>query len=579
MEDRIEKGSCLLGLNDRFKGKLRIPGYISEISEDAFFGIGDAYIELLSMDQVKSLRPLIKARRAVLYISYPEKLLLPFTHIGGFMDVFKEDHKLDLAAYDARFSHIQDKDFKLYMAIARILYPAGLSEKARASYLALLKSRFKPAVSLLCQGIFTKYERLPKTVLDILNLKKPDRFLKKDLLALSVSYGEDNMISFLSHGSLPEEGIDLNKLHKRLHRILGHDRDYGRNRALHNLACDISVSYLIDLWYGPYSQSLAALRYPVYDSLKKEGLSMTASSIADYFIKNDNYYKSLKPSVFYADDHENLIKTEGYAFYEPPSDPYLKVIERHLRKSGQGAGEKRGSFFSDQSGSHEEILDIRKREGNDYQTFLQSFMVFKEDRLLDLDSYDPVYYTLGLTRYGDIPLIEPLEMKEVNRLEELVIVIDTSGSCEGKLVRFFLEETWSVFSEQENFFDHFHVRLLQCDCMVKQDVKLTSLSEVDDYMEHMIIRGGGSTDFRAAFHYISELRKKGELRRLKGILYFTDGLGTYPEAEPDCTAAFIFLGERYKDVEVPYWAKKLLIPLPEGKEWELEYTGGFKANI
>ena len=34
-----------------------------------------------------------------------------------------------------------------------------------------------------------------------------------------------------------------------------------------------------------------------------------------------------------------------------------------------------------------------------------------------------------MEQYGNLPLIEPLEYKEVNRLEELVIAIDTSGSC------------------------------------------------------------------------------------------------------------------------------------------------------
>lgn len=56
-----------------------------------------------------------------------------------------------------------------------------------------------------------------------------------------------------------------------------------------------------------------------------------------------------------------------------------------------------------------------------------------------------------MEHYGNLPLIEPLEYKEVNRLEELVIAIDTSGSCDGETVRRFLEETYSILSEKENF--------------------------------------------------------------------------------------------------------------------------------
>ena len=57
-----------------------------------------------------------------------------------------------------------------------------------------------------------------------------------------------------------------------------------------------------------------------------------------------------------------------------------------------------------------------------------------------------------MEHYGNIPLIEPLEYKEVNRLEELVIAIDTSGSCSGETVQRFLGETYGILSEKENFF-------------------------------------------------------------------------------------------------------------------------------
>ena len=57
-----------------------------------------------------------------------------------------------------------------------------------------------------------------------------------------------------------------------------------------------------------------------------------------------------------------------------------------------------------------------------------------------------------MEQYGNLPLIEPLEYKEVNRLEELVIAIDTSGSCSKELVRRFLGETYQILSTRENFF-------------------------------------------------------------------------------------------------------------------------------
>ena len=54
---------------------------------------------------------------------------------------------------------------------------------------------------------------------------------------------------------------------------------------------------------------------------------------------------------------------------------------------------------------------------------------------MDPDSFDYVFYSYGLSLYGNMPLIEPQEVKEVYRIQEFVIVIDVSMSCSGELVR------------------------------------------------------------------------------------------------------------------------------------------------
>lgn len=59
-------------------------------------------------------------------------------------------------------------------------------------------------------------------------------------------------------------------------------------------------------------------------------------------------------------------------------------------------------------------------------------------------------------------------------MEDFVIVIDTSMSCSGQLVRRFLEETGSILSEQEHFFRTIHLHVIQCDDQVRQDAVLKS---------------------------------------------------------------------------------------------------------
>ena len=93
--------------------------------------------------------------------------------------------------------------------------------------------------------------------------------------------------------------------------------------------------------------------------------------------------------------------------------------------------------------------------------------------------------------YGNMPLIEPQETKEVKKIEEFAIVVDTSMSCSGELVRKFLEETYDVLSENESFFRKVHIRILQCDEKVREDVRITKQKDWKEYMEHLKFYGGG----------------------------------------------------------------------------------------
>ena len=47
---------------------------------------------------------------------------------------------------------------------------------------------------------------------------------------------------------------------------------------------------------------------------------------------------------------------------------------------------------------------------------------------LNPDEFDYNFYTYGFALYENMPLIEPLEYREVKRIREFVIAIDTSGS-------------------------------------------------------------------------------------------------------------------------------------------------------
>ena len=158
-----------------------------------------------------------------------------------------------------------------------------------------------------------------------------------------------------------------------------------------------------------------------------------------------------------------------------------------------------------------------------------------------------------------MPLIEPLETREVRKVEEFAVVVDTSMSCSGELVRRFLEETYNVLAENESFFQKVNVHVIQYDEKVHTDVRITSREELKEYMEHFQLYGEGGTDFRPAFEYVDSLIEKGEYVNLKGLIYFTDGYGIYPAKMPRYRTAFVFMEEDYRDADVPPWAVRLVV--------------------
>lgn len=195
----------------------------------------------------------------------------------------------------------------------------------------------------------------------------------------------------------------------------------------------------------------------------------------------------------------------------------------------------------------------------DYRGILMGLSSYRENSRLNMDEFQYSWYSYGLQLYGDMPLIEPLEYSEERKIADLVIVIDTSGSCEKELVRIFLEETRGILEQERLFFRSFCLHLIQCDNQIQRDDCVHNKEEFEKYLEHLEIRGGGGTDFRPAFARIEELRQQGELRDLQGILYFTDGCGWYPKREPDYQVWFVMLNGHFDAIDMPDWVHRLVL--------------------
>ena len=204
-------------------------------------------------------------------------------------------------------------------------------------------------------------------------------------------------------------------------------------------------------------------------------------------------------------------------------------------------------------------LTIFNRERQDYSAFLKRFVTgFREVMRVNSDEFDYNYYLYGLKTYGNLPLIEPLEYKERKVISSLAIVIDTSGSVDRALLEKFLHKTYDCIRSEESFSKHFDVHLIQCDNEVRSDVVVRSAQEMDEYLRTLTIRGRGGTDFRPAIGYIESLCSEGQLKNLKGILYFTDGEGVFPAKKPKFEVAFVYVGEEAFQANVPSLALKVV---------------------
>ena len=227
-------------------------------------------------------------------------------------------------------------------------------------------------------------------------------------------------------------------------------------------------------------------------------------------------------------------------------------IEVNLDTFSREWGEEAGSLMA--------CLATANRKRYDYGDFLRRFCSPSEEMKVNDDEFDYVFYTYGLSLYGNMPLVEPLEYKETQRIRDFVICIDTSESCKGDTVRAFVERTFDIMKRSEDYAHAVNVHVIQCDAKVQADTKVTDLGGVDRFMEGFFIRGMGGTDFRPAFSYVDALRDRGELPDMKGMIYFTDGLGAFPDAAPDYECAFVMLdtGEPHMP-SVPPWAMRVVV--------------------
>lgn len=119
------------------------------------------------------------------------------------------------------------------------------------------------------------------------------------------------------------------------------------------------------------------------------------------------------------------------------------------------------------------------------------------------------------------------------------------------------------YVDTESFFSKVNIYIIQCDAVIQEAVRITKKEEFDNYLKEMTFKGLGGTDFRPVFTYVDQLIREKAFTNLKGLIYFTDGYGTFPAQKPDYQTAFVFIQDEYNNPDVPPWAIKLILEKEE----------------
>ncbi len=360
-------------------------------------------------------------------------------------------------------------------------------------------------------------------------------------------------------------------MHMVFHCLFYHPFQYEKMKfEIWDFACDIAVENTLD------EMKLRDMELPrdierrhFIEGLRKKVQTLTAENIYNYYI--DKPYRWPRDSeyaeLFHVDDHAlwvSIFHVVGMQRYSRRKDldgrgntmmEEWKQIAHTIRLNVEAVARYR----EDKPGSAIENIKEIFKERYDYGEFLRRFVKSSEELKIDRDQFDYIYYTYGIKLYGNLPLIEPLEYKEEPVIHDFVIAIDTSGSCQGEVVRSFLNKTKTILEDSGCFSENMNVHILQCDSKIQATARIGSREDFELYIKNVELHGFGGTDFRPVFEYTNEKISRREFKDLRGVLYLSDGLGIYPKKAPEYPAAFMIIEDPKEKAVVPDWAIKLYV--------------------
>lgn len=386
-------------------------------------------------------------------------------------------------------------------------------------------------------------------------------------------------------------------LHIMMHCILGHlaeEDSYG---------CQEGKWLFMDREVGLYMKEFGFLEKTSWTKELVEVLRL-CNEIAGKTVSHRSYYKVQRNKKFQkrARSYYRILKTDEHACWEIEHAKvgmmeddsilaYQKLMSgdgmslfrrrevtkkwEEIREMMEGGILQNGKKFGFEKGTSQFAAKKEGQKPIDFRVWLRRFFEQNVIQQEDDDMFDHAWYQYGLSMYGDVPLVEPQE-EERRKISggTIFVALDTSGSCAGEIMSFFLTELEALWKEFVTMSEEGEMYLLQCDCEIHKEQRFRSGDIF--VVEHLALRGNGGTSFQPVFRRIEEICRQNRVTP-KLLVYLTDGYGDYPKEKPDYPVLFVmpdmppaggnplFHLEACDD-NMPEWIEKAVIGNPAGKE-------------
>ena len=312
-----------------------------------------------------------------------------------------------------------------------------------------------------------------------------------------------------------------------MHTVLKHNnRNAGRTLWLWQTATDYVVNNML---------VKNGMQAPIYANYEEKFDGMYAEEVYEHLraeMQNDNQSSREQESeqISEVDDiHAENLTMQKEDVASPNSDnTQLDFDSKEPEESSSSSNDELDEEMKEQ---FEQIFQKLKRQGNlpqDLNFVIPEYFSHKVDWRELLYGYIASY---AKSTYSFVPpnmkyLYRGIYLPSLSSdLLRIVVAIDTSGSVDESLLKDFIGEINSIMQSYPNY----EIDLITADAKI-QSHEVYLPGESLNYE----ISGGGGTDFRPVFEYIENHINYPTL-----LLYFTDGMGTFPKDEPSYDVMWI----------------------------------------